>query len=730
MTITSSPAPPPPDAVRRDPLMLRVGRVSARHGWWVVLVWLVLLVGTTLGHRVAGGEYSDQFQLPGSPAQRGAALLAAHEPQLGGQSGQLVFTVATGTLQQHAAQLNTVRSQVAALPHVLAVSDPLSAATTSRDGRTAYATVQFDVNPTSLGSGYVSSVDTAVQPARAAGVQVDYGGVLGQAARPKASDALSELIGVAVAVTVLLIGFGSVYAAGLPIVTAGVGVATGLGVLGMVAATTTFASVSPTLGVMIGLGVGIDYALFLTTRHRQLVLDGVDPAEAAARSVASSGRAVLIAAVTVVIALLGLFASGIPFVGKLGLAASITVAVAALAAITLVPALLALLGRHIDRRHLREPVAEGARGSDAADGGAWHRYAERIERRPWQYLGAGVAVLAVLAVPTLSMTLGHIDAGADPTSFTDKRAYDAISTAFGPGANGPLTVVVALDGAQAESLTPALQTALSQTPGVASVSTPQPSPDGALLVATVVPTTGPQAAATDSLLSHISDTVLPSALAGTSAQGYVTGTLPANLNFRDRVAARLPIIIGVVIAAAFLLLLMSFRAPVLALKAAVLNLLSIGAAYGVVVAVFQWGWGGSLFGVSEKVPIESYVPMMMFAIVFGLSMDYEVFLLSRIRERWFATNENGRSVADGLSATARVITCAALIMTSVFLAFLLSSNVVIKMLALGLGVSVLIDATLIRLLVVPATMFLLGRLNWWEPPWLDRVLPRLESEPD
>ena len=367
MAVTS--APPPADDVRRDTLMMRVGRVSARHGWWVVLAWVVLLVGVILGHRAAGGEYSDQFQLPGSSAQQGASLLAAHEPQLGGQNGQLVFTVATGTLQQHSAQLDTVRSQVAALPHVLAVSDPLSSATTSRDGRTAYATVQFDVNPTSLGSGYVDTVDTAVQPARAAGVQVDYGGVLGQAARPKANDSLSELIGVVVAVVVLLVGFGSVYAAGLPILTAGVGVATGLGVLGMVAATTTFASVSPTLGLMIGLGVGIDYALFLTTRHRQLVLDGVEPAEAAARSVASSGRAVLVAAVTVVTALLGLFASGIPFVGKLGLAAAITVAVSALGAITLVPALLGA-GRAAHRpaapartRRRGRSRARGPRGS-------------------------------------------------------------------------------------------------------------------------------------------------------------------------------------------------------------------------------------------------------------------------------------------------------------------------------------------------------------------------------
>lgn len=708
-----------------DSTLARVGRFSARHGWWVVAAWIVLLIAATLGHRITGGEYSDNFQLANSSAQQGADLLKAHEPSAGGQTGQLVFTVDDGTLNSHSSQLTAATQNVAKLPHVLSVSNPLAAETTSKD-RTAYATVNFDVNPSTLSSSYLDSVDDAVAGARADGVNVDYGGVLGQAARPKANDVLSEVIGIAVAIVVLLIGFGSVYAAGLPILTALTGVGTGLGILGIAASTTNFASVAPTLGLMIGLGVGIDYALFLTTRHRQLVMDGLDPAEAAARTVSSSGRAVMAAAVTVIIAMLGLFASGIGFIGKLGSAAAITVAVAALAALTLVPALLGLAGRHIDRLRVRYPVAES--GIEGGDTG-WHRYAERISRHPWRYLAASVTVLVALAIPVLSMTLGHVDAGADPTSYTDRRAYDAISNAFGPGANGPLTVVVELsEQSSSSALTSNLDHSLTNTPGVASVSPPTATPDGALLVSTVVPTTGPQDAATDQLYTELTDHTLPDTLAGTGAHGYVTGTLPANLDFRDRVSARLPVIIAVVIGVAFLLLLASFRSPVLALKAAVLNLFSIGAAYGVIVAVFQWGWGGSLLGVDEKVPIESYVPMMMFAIVFGLSMDYEVFLVSRIRERWLATYDNKRSVADGLAVTARVISCAALIMTSVFLAFLLSSNVVIKMMALGLGLSVLIDATLIRLVAVPATMFLLGRANWWLPRWLDRLLPHLAAE--
>jgi RND superfamily putative drug exporter len=708
-----------------------MGLICARHGWWVLGAWIVLALAVTLGHRAAGTVYSDDFQLPGSSAQQGADLLEAHEPTKAGQTGQLVFTVDSGTLQPHSSQLTAAAQNVAKLRHVLAVSDPLAAATTAKDDRTAYSTVNFDVNPSTLGSSYLDSIDAAVAGARASGVEVDYGGVLGQAARPKPNDVLSEVIGIGVAILVLLIGFGSVYAAGLPILTALVGVGTGLGVLGLIAATTTFPTVSPTIGLMLGLGVGIDYALFLSTRHRQLVMDGVEPATAAARTVSSSGRSVIVAAGTVVIAMLGLFASGIGFIGKLGLSAAITVAVGGLAAITLVPALLGLAGRNIDRLRVRRPVAEAGTDSGSRGETGWHRYAEKVGRRPWYYLAAGVVVLVVLAIPMLAMRLGHVDAGADPTSYTDRRAYDAISEAFGPGANGPLTVVVQLAGkGSATTLATDLDHALTATAGVASVSRPTTSPDGALLISTVIPTTGPQAAATDELLKRLNDDTLPGVLAGTGANGYITGTLAANLDFRDAISARLPVIIAVVIAAAFVLLLISFRSPVLALKAAVFNLLSIGAAYGVVTAVFQWGWGGPLLGVSEKVPIESYVPMMMFAIVFGLSMDYEVFLLSRVRERWLVTGDNARSVADGLAATARVITCAALIMTSVFLAFLLSSNVVVKMISLGLGVSVLIDASLIRLLIVPAAMFLLGRACWWLPRWLDRVLPHFEPEPE
>ncbi|HTZ93764.1 MAG TPA: MMPL family transporter [Streptosporangiaceae bacterium] len=718
-------------------LLYRFGLWSARHRVVVLTGWIGLLVAAAVGSHVLGGTYSDNFALPGTSAQQGADLLQAHRPSAGGQGGQLVFTTASGSLVSHRSAIEQSMTQLRRLPYVLAASDPLTPTTIAKDGRVAYATAHFSVNPQSLGQSYLDKVNQAVAPARAAGVAVNYGGQLGQAAKLKNKDPRSEAIGIVAALVILLVGFGSVYAAGLPVLSALAGAFAGLSVVGMFAAWTTFATTSPTLAIMMGLGVGIDYALFLTTRHRQLVMDGTDPVEAAALSLAGSGRAVLVAALTVVIALLGLYASGLTFIGKLGLAAGITVSVAALGAITVVPALLALAGRHIDQIRVRRPVAE-ASGEHAG----WQRYAERVGAHPWSYLLAGVALLAILAIPAFSMQLGHVDAGADPASSTAKKAYDALSAGFGPGANGPFTVVAQLGpggktAAQRQSLASLLHSAIATTPDVAALTPVKATPDGALLYATVLPRTAPQAAATNQLMQTLQNSTLPGVLYASESTGYVTGSLAAQLQFRDVVDSRLPLMIAVVIAAAFVLLLLAFRSPILAIKAGLLNLLSIGAAYGVVVAVFQWGWGSSVLGVSEKVPIESYVPMMIFAIVFGLSMDYEVFLLSRVREAWLRTGDNHASVAHGLAATARVISCAALIMTSVFAAFLLSTSVIVKMLALGLGLSVLIDASVIRLLVVPAAMFLLGKYNWWTPRWLDRLTPRrvrqlagLETQPE
>jgi RND superfamily putative drug exporter len=715
--------------------LLGLGRWCARRFVVVLVLWLVAL-GVLHGlQNTFGGIYSDDFSLPGTQSNTGLQVLRAHDPAAGGIGAQVVMHDPSTPLTSLSAQVNQTVNALQHMQHVLSASNPLPSSggapsgSLSADGRTGYSTVRFEANPTTYGHDYLTQVDAAVAPLRAAGVQVEYGGPLGELARPKAADLTSEGIGFAVAVVVLVVGFGSLIAAGLPLLSALVAVIVGLSCLSLLARAFNFATVSPTLATMIGLGVGIDYALFLITRHRQLLMDGAAPAEAAGRAVSSSGRAVIVSGCTVIVALAGLYVSGVDFIGKLGVAAAVTVVTAVLGAITLVPALLGLVGRRIDRLHLGTPVAETAQEAGTHSG--WHRYALRVERRPWWFLIAGLLVIGVLAVPLFSIQLGHIGDGADPTSFTDRRAYDLISSGFGPGANGPLTIVVdqsKVPSGDRSALMTNLQKALSNVPGAASISPLKPTSDGQALIGTALSTDSPQSQSTRQLFDHLKNVSLPQGVAGTAAKGYLTGTTAAQLDFLEIVSGALPAIIAVVVGLAFLIILMVFRGLLIAVKAAVLNLLSIGASYGIVVAVFQWGWGGPGLGVSGKVPIESYVPMMMFAIVFGLSMDYEVFLLSRVHEAWMRTGDSKQSVAHGLEITARVITCAALIMVSVFAAFILSDEIVIKMLGLGLAVSVLLDATVVRLLLVPAVMTLLGNSAWWMPRWLDRVLPRVTAD--
>ncbi len=727
--------------VSRGGVLRRLGEWCARHFVIVIIAWLVALVALQVVSREFGGAYSDNFSLPQAQAQKGLDVLKAHDPQAGGYSSQIVLRDDQQPLTALSSQMSTTVADLEKLPHVLSAQNPLTAPGTpsgqqnvgplSDDKKTAYITVRFNVQPSTLGDDYLDGVDTAVQPLRSAGAEVEYGGPLGELARPSADDRVSELIGFGVAIIVLLVGFGSVIAAVVPLLSALISVVGGLAILGLLAAAFTFATVSPTLATMIGLGVGIDYALFMLTRHRQNLIDGMDPVRAAGQAASTSGHAVLVSGCTVIIALAGLSASGVSFISLLGVAAAVTVVSAVVGALTLVPALLGFIGRHIDRFHVRTPIAETEAGAGDTPQGTWHRYAQRVERRPLSFLSAGVAVVVILAIPLFSIQLGHIGDGADPTSFTDRRAYDLMADVFGPGSNGPLTVVIDqtnVPQSQRSALASKAQQSLDKVQGAAAVTPLTPTQDGDILLGTVYSTVSPQNSTTTDLTNRLVDDTLPDVVQGTDAKGYVTGTTATQVDFRDIVASQLPVIIAVVVGLAFLIILAVFRGLLVAVKAAVLNVLSIAASYGVVVAVFQWGWGGPALGVHGKVPIESYVPMMMFAIVFGLSMDYEIFLLSRVHEAWLRTKDAEGSVAHALEITARVITCAALIMVSVFAAFIVSDNIVVKMLGLGLAVSVLIDATVVRLLMVLTVMTLLGRHAWWMPRWLDRVVPHIDAE--
>jgi RND superfamily putative drug exporter len=533
-----------------------------------------------------------------------------------------------------------------------------------------------------------------------------------------------ELVGLLVAIVVLLVAFGSLMAAGVPIGTALVGLLIGLGGVGIMAGFVQVPTASSLLASMIGLGVGIDYALFVVTRHRQHLHEGVTPVEAAARANATAGQSVLFAGMTVVIAIAGLVMSGIPAVAVMGLSAALVVLVSMAVAVTLLPALLGLIGTRIDRwslPHRRAAIGQSRQTLSA-------RWAHHVGRRPWRYAAISLTALIALAAPTVGLRIGFADDSNTPRSSTEHRAFDLLASGFGKGFNGPLAIVVQRPAGTDRALLDRIGRVVASDAGVAAVEPALVNRSGNTAVITVLPKTSPQNAVTAVTVNRLRHNVLPGAVHGTGATAMVTGRTAVFADMSSRLTSRLPWFIAAVVVLSFVLLLVVFRSLLVPLKAALMNLLSIGAAYGVIVGVFQRGWAKGALGLHSTMPINPFVPMIMFAILFGLSMDYEVFLLSRVREEFQRSGDSHLSVVDGLASTARVITSAALIMISVFLAFVGGTDVTIKMFGLGLATAVLIDATLVRMVLVPATMSLLGRANWWLPAWLDRVLPRMDLE--
>ena len=726
-------------------LLERLAGVAARKHWIFIIAWVIILGGLLAVKSAIGGEYVNNYTVPGSDSATGLNVLNSTFPQQGGYGGQIVFHATKGTVADQQSAVNQSVTNVSKLPDVIKAVSPFASSGTgavSKDQTIAYASVGWSVNPNSLETSYLDQLNNAVAPATKAGLQVAYGAGAGQIGQ-KTSDTKSEVIGLACALVLLLIMFWSLVAAAIPLLAALFSVLSGLALLALLAKVVTVPTTGPTIATLLGLGVGVDYGLFLVARHREQLDAGMGVLASVRRAAGTSGGAIVVAGSTVAVSVLALYISGLGFVGALGLAAAVVVLVTMISALTLVPAFMglarestrALTARLRARKEgltAQQQAAETAAAThEQHEHSAFARWGRMVSGHPWPWALASVAVLIVLAIPLFSITLGQPDNGTNPTSDSSRQAYDLISEGFGVGLNGPLTVVVKLPNQSSSansSLLSTMQSDISKTSGVASVTPAALNSAGTTAVFNVIPATRPQATQTTALVSTLRDDVLPKE----HATSYVTGTTAGSVDFSSQIAGRLIWLILAVVAISFLLLTTAFRSVVIAIKAAILNILSIGAAYGVIVAIFQWGWAKSLIGLQSTLPIPAYVPMLVFCIVFGLSMDYEVFLLSRVHEAWLDTRDAHRSVAIGIGATARVITTAALIMIVVFTSFVINPDPTVKMLSLGMAVAVLIDASLVRMCLVPSIMTLLGSRAWWMPRWMEPVVPqlRLEGSPD
>jgi RND superfamily putative drug exporter len=748
--------------------MLKLARWTTTHRLYVVIGWIVLLVVMIALAISAGASYSNNFTLPNSDAQRATDLLQRSFPAQAGDRDTIVYKVSSGTVLDPAvkARMRAMFAEVDKLPHVTTVISPyagiVAGKAISANGRIAFATVVFDEKANLLPKGAVERVVKVARAAGQTGLQVELGGQAIEQTE-QTGFGLSTAVGLLAAIVVLLLTFGSVVAMGLPIVTALFGLGTGLAAIALFTHVVDTPNFSSELAAMIGLGVGIDYALFILTRFREAYATPgptfENPRESVVQALDTAGRAVLFAGCTVVIALLGMMLLGVDFLYGVAISASIGVLLVMLASLTLLPALLTLAGARVARPSRRArrraakaqgdgvqanaPVGAVASATTPAGGGAWLRWSRFVQRRPWTIAATSALVMLAIAAPATALRLGSSDASNDPASQTTHRAYELLAQGFGQGFNGPLLVVAKIPDPSKEAAeqgvllvasphsgkTPVeeLRGAIAATPGVASVAPAKLNLTGNVATITVYPHSSPQAYATTQLVERLREKVVPPLAKRTGMAVYVGGVTAGAVDFATVLGHKLPLFIGVVVLLSALLLMVVFRSLVIPLQAAVMNLLSIGASLGVIVAIFQWGWLGGLFGVQQG-PIESFIPVMLFAIVFGLSMDYEVFLISRIHERWTHTRESSRAVAEGLALTGRVVTAAAAIMVCVFLSFMLGEDRVIKEFGLSLASAVFLDALIVRCLLLPAVLHLIGEPTWRIPGWLDRLLPRLNIE--
>ena len=710
-------------------LLYRLGKFAARRRWRVIGAWIFLALAIIFANVRFGSEPSDEFEIGGVESIEAFERLGDTFQQEAGARVLVVFATDQGRLDRGESSLaiDAALDQLRGVEDVNMVVSPFARgpAGISPDADVAVAELRMGLDA-SRGPPDVD-VDTlrrAVAPAEEAGLQVEFGGDVNTG--PEEPGGTAEAVGLLVAIIVLLVAFGSVVAMSLPIVMAMLGIVLGLSVVLLLADVLQVNTITPVIATMIGLAVGIDYSLFVVSRFRQHLHMGASVEESVGRANATAGQAVIVAGVTVMISITGLVLVGLPFVTGLGLATAVVVGMAVLLAVTLLPALLGLLGPRVDR--LKVPGLKLQIEGTEAESRTWSaRWARAVNRRALPWFVAGLALLLLLAVPALSMRLGFADAGSSPPDSTSRKAYDLISDGFGPGFNGPLLVVAALDGVDPQEAQ-ALAAELRELDGVELVSPAIPSPDGRTAIVQVVPTTGPQDAETEQLVERIRSDVAPRIEQDTGMDVLVSGTTAVFIDITDRLSSRIAVFVVAVLLLSIVLLTVVFRSVVVPLKAAFLNLLAIGAAYGVIVAVFQWGWLRSVVGLGETIPIAPFVPMMMFAILFGLSMDYEVFILSRVREEWLLHHDPNGSVIEGLAKSARVVTAAATIMVAVFGSFIQRDDPTIKLFGLGLAVAVALDATVVRMVLVPSFMQLLGARNWWMPRWLDRIMPRVDIE--
>ena len=712
-------------------MLEHLARWSYRRRWIMLVLWIVFLIGALSLQGAAGGDYSADFSLPGADSQEAFDLLEERFPEFAGETADIVFRADQGVTDPEVqAGIEGLFAEIAEVDLVDTIESPYSEqgqGQVSPDGTIAFATVRFEpldgeTMPIEIGQEITALGDDV--EAEINGLTVEAGGSVVQFSEFQEPGG-AEAIGILFAMVILLITFGSVLAMGLPIASALFGIGIGLSLVMLFANFLSVPEFTPQLASMIGIGVGIDYALFIVTRYRQQLHHGLDPEQATMVAITTSGKAVILAGSTVVISLLGILLMGFEFVEGLAVGGAATVAVTMIASVTLLPALLGFVGEKIDRWRL--PIFH--QDESKFEQSVAYRWSRVIQRFPWPAAIAGLAVLVLMSIPLFSIRLGFADASAGSTERSSRRAYDLVSDGFGPGFNGPLLLATEVESPEDVTELEDVGSVMTESGLVAAATPALPNEEGNAAVLIAYPLTPPQEQETTDLVAQIRSEVIPEVTGSDGSGIHVGGFTAAIVDFSEANADRLPVLLAVVIGLSFLLLVVVFRSIVVPLKAAIMNLLSIGAAYGAIVAIFQWGWFQEQVGIENAGPIEAWAPMMLFTILFGLSMDYEIFLLSRIREEYVRTGNNKLAVANGLATTARVITAAAAIMVTLFLVFVYGFDErAIKLFAVGLAVAIFVDATVVRMVLVPATMELLGDLNWWLPKWLGRILPKIQIE--